>query len=238
MKATRDADDRRDWILVFALADEARPFLERWEQGVGQRVVRRDPRGLPKAMSRWECGDVEVWTCGMGPRNAARWTEWAFRDRLPRRVVTAGYAGALDPALAIGQVVASADPGYPPVDGARWARFHCSDHVATTAVEKAALRARMDADAVEMESGVIREACARRGIPSATIRVISDGASEDLPLDFGALLTRDDRLHFGKLAWRIVRSPKLIPGLIRLGKTTRIAAGNLAEVLVRHLGPA
>ncbi|KAB2664437.1 MAG: hypothetical protein DVB31_09920 [Verrucomicrobia bacterium] len=225
----------RDWMLVFALPDEARPFLARWEQCVGQRPVRADPPGLPRAMARWQCGSTEVWACGMGPRNAARWAAVGLDGKQPRRLVTAGFAGALDPSLALGEVLVAADPGYPAVQGARLARFHCSEVIATTAADKTLLRARTGADAVEMESGVIREACRQRGIPSATIRVVSDIASEDLPLDFGSLMTRDDRLHFGKLAWRIARSPGLVRGLMRLQRNTQLAGGNLAEVLVRHL---
>lgn len=224
-----------DWILVFALPEEAGPFLSLWERQVGGRAVRSDPPGLPRAMARWTFGPEEVWACGMGPRNAARWTAVALEGRRPGRVITGGYAGALDPALALGEVLVSADPGFPAVDGARPARFHCVDRVATTAASKAALRARTGADAVDMESEVIRNACHRLGIPSATVRVISDRADEDLPLDFGELLTADDRLHLGKLAWKVATSPRLIPALMRLQKATRLAGGNLAEVLVRHL---
>ena len=225
----------QDWMLVFALPDEARPFLVRWEKAVGQRPVRADPPGLPRAMARWECGGTEVWTCGMGPRNAAKWAALALEGKHPGRLVTAGFAGALDPSLKVGDVLFDGDPGYPMVPGTRLARFHCSETIAVTRDQKAALRERTGADAVEMESGWIRRECLARGIRSAPIRVVSDVAGEDLPLDFGALSTSDERLDFGKLAWRIVRSPRLIPGLVRLGKNSACAAGKLAEVLVRHL---
>ena len=204
----------------------------------GSTGIPAEMRGLPRAMTSWRCGPGEVWTCGMGPRNAARWLEQGLGACRPGRLISAGYAGALDPALPLGQVLASWDPGFEAWPGVRPGRFHCSSRVAVTAREKAGLRAQTGADAVEMESGVIRVGCAQRKLPAATVRVISDTAGEDLPLDFGELLTRDDQLHFGKLAWRLICSPGVVPGLLRLQKSVRIAGDRLAEVLVRNLAPA
>jgi hypothetical protein len=82
-----------------------------------------------------------------------------------------------------------------------------------------------------MESGAIQDACRAAHIPCATVRVISDQADEDLPLDFNALSKPDKNLDFGKLAWAIARSPGKIGGLLRLQKNTKFAARQLAGVL-------
>jgi nucleoside phosphorylase len=119
--------------------------------------------------------------------------------------------------------------------GAKPARFHCADRVATTPEEKTVLRAASGADAVEMESSVIRTLCRERGIPSATVRVISDAADESLPLDFNALMTADYQMHFGRLAWQLVRNPGKIPELMRFQKRVSFAAQRLAETLVKVL---
>jgi len=84
---------------------------------------------------------------------------------------------------------------------------------------------------VEMESAAIEAVCAERGIPCATVRVISDTAKEDLPLDFNALSKPDQSLDFGKLFLTIVKSPGKIGALMALQKKTRFAAEQLAEVL-------
>ncbi len=106
------------------------------------------------------------------------------------------------------------------------------DRVAVTPEAKRALRDQSWADAVEMESATIRTLCQQRGIPSATVRVISDTAHERLPLDFGALMTSDDRIDFRRLAWELVRSPGKVPELMRFQRRVARASAELARVLV------
>ena len=82
-----------------------------------------------------------------------------------------------------------------------------------------------------MESSVIRTVCREHGLPSATLRAISDAADEDLPLDFNALLTSDQRISLTKLAGALLRSPRTVPELLALQRNTRLAARRLGEVL-------
>jgi hypothetical protein len=84
-----------------------------------------------------------------------------------------------------------------------------------------------------MESAAIHAVCAGQGIPCATVRVISDTAGEDLPLDFNALSKPDKNLDFGKLFLAIARSPGKIGALMELQRKTKFAAEQLAEVLAK-----
>jgi len=180
--------------------------------------------------------DIRILVTGMGAKNAERELRRALESGEPELVLTCGFAGALNPELPIGAAVfdVGTAPDLEPLlakAGARASRFHCSPRVATTAEEKQQLRAEARADAVEMESGVIHAICRARRIPAATVRVISDSANEDLPLDFNTLMNEDDRLSYSKLAVAVLAAPQKIPALLRLQRRTRAAAENLARVV-------
>jgi purine nucleoside phosphorylase len=108
-------------------------------------------------------------------------------------------------------------------------KFHCSDRIASTAAEKRRLRETTGADVVEMESGIIHQIARERGIRCATLRVISDVAEEDFPLDFNALQTADAKLSPLKLAAALLRSPGKIPKLIRFAHQLKPCGQALAQ---------
>jgi adenosylhomocysteine nucleosidase len=195
-------------LVCFAVPQEARPF---------QKFIRgRD--------------DVRVLITGMGARNAERAISKALSQFRPARVFTCGFAGALNPDLLIGDVVCEREIL---LKGAKPVAFHYATRVAITEVEKSALRARTGADVVEMESAVITRACRAAGVECVTLRAISDTAQEDLPLDFNALMTAEETLSPLKLTLAILKAPQKIPALMRLGRSSALAATRLAEVLAR-----
>ena len=199
-------------LVCFAVPEEAAPFL----------------KGLPPG--------VEVIVSGMGGAAAERAVKPKLAERKWRLVLTCGFAGGLSPDLPAEKVVFDADEGFPlrqalTYAGAVPARFHCAGRVAVTAQEKAALRESTGTEVVEMESGVIRRLCRERGVPSATVRVISDTAYEDLPLDFNTLMQDDGRLNLVRLALAVLSRPQKIPALMALGRRSKAAAARLSSVL-------
>lgn len=202
-------------LIAFAVKEEAAPFLER-------------TRGF---------GHLKVVVTGMGQVNARRVIEQALDSQHPSRVFTCGFAGGLNPACEPMSVLFDLDDPLKPLEPklasleARPGRFLCLNKVLCEASAKSKTFQETGCDAVEMESGVIREACRARGIPSGTIRVVSDAADEPLPLDFGALMTPDYRMDFLKLAWTLARSPGRIPALMQFRKRILASADKLACVL-------
>lgn len=205
----------RHILVCFALKEEAGAF--------GKQVAGRN--------------DVFVLLTGIGRTNAER-TVRGFLERSPGALVlTCGFAGGLNPELKIGDVIfLTVDPTLDAsLDraGAKPAGFFCSSRMVTTAREKAELRQITGADAVEMESEAIHALCRERGLPCATVRVISDTADEDLPLDFNQVAKSDLSLDYRKLALAIAKSPGTIPALLRLQRNCRFAAQRLADTLVQ-----
>lgn len=207
-------------LLLFALQREAAPLLP---------LARAEPR-------------LMIGVTGVGRARAERALQNALRQCAPAFIITAGFAGALRPGLPVGTVLFDADFRFPLTSelqaaGAFPGRFHCANHMVITAREKAALHQETGADAVEMESGWLRPLCQQAGLPAATVRVISDTAAEDLPLDFNRLTDARQQLSPLKLAGAILKSPRVLPGLWRLQRQTAFASHALAQVLERSLRP-
>jgi nucleoside phosphorylase len=204
-------------LVCFALEQEAAPF-------------RKMAMKIP---------DVAILVTGMGTKNADAAVRRFLAKNLPKLVLTCGFAGGLDPELESGEVVFMT--GYPALEerlvdvDAIMANFLSSPRIATTAAEKKQLRAETGADVVEMESGAILAVCRENRIPCAMVRVISDTADEDLPLDFNQLVNSETNLSYFRLAWAIVKVPWKIGALIQLHKKTSMAAQQLAEVLTKLL---
>jgi len=223
-------------LICFALNEEAAPF----------RIIAAGKAG------------VSILITGIGRQNAEQSTREFLAAHSPELVLTCGFAGGLNPELKPGEVVFELADRRDELHesqtkkelgdligdswnsslrkkllaaGARPAKFFCADRIATTVAEKKKLRDDTGADAVEMESEAIHAVCRARDIPCATVRVISDTAGEDLPLDFNALSKPDKSLDYGKLIWAIAKSPGKTGGLLRLQKNCGLAAERLADVL-------
>ncbi|MDD5139705.1 MAG: hypothetical protein PHY43_05520 [Verrucomicrobiales bacterium] len=202
-------------LVCFALNEEAAPF---------RKLALRIP-------------DVEILVTGIGAKNAETSLRRFLAKRLPKLVLTCGFAGGLNPELACGDVVFMT--GYPALEerllnaDARLANFFSAPRIATTVAEKKQLRAETGADVVEMESGAILAVCRENRIPCAMVRAISDTASENLPLDFNRLMRTDMSMDPVKLAWAIAKAPWKIGALMQLHKKTSVAAKELADVLAK-----
>jgi len=228
-----DPDDLETILLCFAVEQEAKFFSQLSSSLSGHKWVKFAGGQEAKLFSQ---PGMEILITGIGRDNAERKLHRALKEDHCQLVLSCGFAGGLNPYLATGTVVFSTDEdaGLTPAllaAGACPVRFHSSDRVATTVAEKKALWETTGADAVEMESQIIRAICRAHQIPSATIRVISDAAHETLPLDFNALLTAEQELNYGKLILALLGSPGKIPAILRLQRQTQLAAKNLASVL-------
>ena len=213
------------WLMVAA---EQREF-----EGVLKRANHVRPLEWPgAAFSRQAACNNSRWLLianGPGPRLVERALE---RRPDVERILSIGFCGALDPALRIGDIVVSGE--VPGGLGASFVRGDVVsvDRVAITVREKCDLRAATGAAVVEMESAAVAEKAREWNVPFGCVRVVSDAAGEDLPLDFNQYRDADGRFERTRIALAALGRPfTVLPGLVRLDRHCRRAAERLGEFL-------
>jgi adenosylhomocysteine nucleosidase len=185
--------------------------------------------------------DIRLAENGAGAHHAAAAVDAALTDFDPDAIVSMGFCGALDPALAIADIVVGnailagvdAFAGLQPST----TRPHrtgaiCSiDHVAGTAGEKRTLHS-TGAIAVEMEAAGVAQRAKTLGIPFFCIKAVSDLAEETMANDFNAVLRSDGRFDTMNILASSMRRPWVrLPELIRLRKRCVLAARSLGEFI-------
>lgn len=141
----------------------------------------------------------------------------------PGLIVSAGIAGALDPALRPGDVVIDGDATLVERLGvvlpdARAGGIVGGDAPAASIAAKAMLAAASGAIAVDMESHIARRVADRRGLPFAAIRAIADTAAEALPPAALVGMAPDGGMALGAVLWSLLRQPRQLPALIATGR--------------------
>jgi len=151
-------------------------------------------------------------------------------------LVSTGFCGALDPALRVGDifiaacVLPSASCVQPPASArgsVKTGALLSIDRVASTAAEKAELR-KTGADAIEMEAAGVAQKAAEYNLPFYCVRVVSDAAQDDLPLDFNRMRDAEGRFSRMKI---LVAGFSSFPGLLKLNKQSKAAAQALGDFL-------
>jgi len=226
-------------LVTFALETEFAP----WRRLCGfERVPSKQGEMFA---SRIGDADVRVALTGAGHAAAKRASGRIFDDP-PGVCVVSGLAGALSANYRPGDILVarkvSLATGYRAIEsddallnaaadlGAEIAgRLVTSEQVVSTAGEKRRLAS--SGDAVDMESALIMETAARRGVRSVAIRAISDGADANLPFDFDKVFTEDGRVGKARLIAQLARRPRQLPALLRLARDSREAAESLAGFL-------
>jgi adenosylhomocysteine nucleosidase len=181
----------------------------------------RELSGLRKqAQSRWEL-------VVNGPGRLA--AQALGEKRNVDGIVSTGFCGALDPTLRIGDIIVSTGEVSSPRPFVR-GEILSVDRVAVTAEEKRALRERTGAAAVEMEAAAVEAKAREWGVPFRCVKVVSDVAAEDMPLDFNLFRDSEGRFSRARIALAGMARPfSVMPGLLRLDQNCRRAAERLGE---------
>src|SRR5271165_440629 len=199
----------------------------------------------------WEGQRAILVANGAGPKLAAAAVEIARRavmvadlssSRL-EAIVSIGVCGGLNPSLTPGQVLCpkkvlaldvqevfgchTIEAAHEFVSGVAIS----IDRVAGTLEEKKKLH-EQGGDVVEMEAAGVASKAIQAGLPFYCIKVLSDSADDEMPLDLNEMRTTEGRFARGKIGSYALTHPNVLPGLLRLRRRSEEAAGVLGDFLV------
>lgn len=191
---------------------------------------------------------------GMGAHAASRFLDWlanaptmgAWPYR-PLFTLSAGFCGALDRTLQVGELVVAAEVsdgcgnlwhctlpmGTVPdllSAGIRCGRLVSLNDMVSEPAAKLALGQRHGALAVDMETASVARWCNQHGILFGAVRAVSDELQRGLPAALARVL-HDGRVSPPRLAAALLRRPALLRDLYRLAQDTRVGAHRLAAAL-------
>jgi adenosylhomocysteine nucleosidase len=162
-------------------------------------------------------------------------------------LLSVGVAGALDPELRPGDLLAPVAVRYGPLrlaaDAALVAQLAdaCGarvvdavagvDAMAATPADKAALRAATGAALVDMETHCVARACAAAGRPWAALRAVADDAATTLPAWTARLIREDGRVDALASAKGALNHPADLPALLRVGRASARAHAALKRAV-------
>jgi adenosylhomocysteine nucleosidase len=214
---------------VAALDREIRPLIKRW------RINDREYEGRN---FRFFENEVAVLVCGgVGAEAARRACEAVIKLYQPRLVISAGFAGALDPQLKVGRMltprlVIDANDGSR-TEVSSGSGVLVSFNAVADAGQKLKLGKAYRADAVDMEAAAVARGAEANGILFVAVKAISDEAGFEMPL-LDNFIARDGQFQASRFVLFAAMRPWLWPGVIRLRANTRKASSALCRVLEEY----
>jgi adenosylhomocysteine nucleosidase len=232
------------WGVVFALTIES-GCLEDLLDG----IVTIRPHGFVAREGGLQGRRVAIILAGPGQDNAARAAEILIDGHHPQRVVSAGFAGGLNPEwkrndILVADRLVNAEGCVIDVElpkglsqtleqpGVHRGTLLTNNHVVRSPRERQSLHLQWGAAAVDMETFAVAEVCRRRQTPFSSVRVINDVAGEKLPKDVEYLLSRKPGVaQWGAALGTICRRPAGVKDLYQLRENALVASARLAEFL-------
>jgi len=212
--------------IVAALEREVRPLVKGW------RVIEKDHDG--RRFRFLEERDIVLVCGGVGAAAARRAAEAIISNFAPELVWSAGFAGALDPKLDVGDVirpeyVINAGDGSRVNVGSGRGILVSFGSVASPQ-QKAKLRESYGAQAVDMEAAAVAHSAEAHGIAFAAVKVISDAVNFEFPA-MERFVDSDGRFSEGRFAWFAALRPWLWPQVLKLARNSSCAAHSLCSKL-------
>jgi len=223
--------------IVAALEREVRPLVRHWQ------VRKKEHAG--REFRFYENREAVLVCGGIGPEAARRAAEAVIVLYSPELLYSVGYAGALDPALKVGDVLTPAHV----INGSDGSSLDVSKGQGTllslsavaSVAQKSRLRESYGAQAIDMEASAVARAAEARGVGFRAIKVISDEFNFELPTD-GRFVDAEGRFHQGGFALHVLVRPWLWLPVVHLAsngaRATKALCSELRDILAKEIPAA
>lgn len=187
---------------------------------------------------------ISTWLLGAMGADAALSLEKQLLASKPELVISAGFAGGLQPQLAVGDLVLGENYSDPAVVaklelGSAWRRgkLETASAIVEKSADKLTFGQQTGAMIADLETAHEARICAAHGVPLLSIRCISDAVGDDMPVPAALLLNpvtgRPEPLQLFR---HLITNPGSVPGFNQLLKNAKTAQKNLALGLEEVLG--
>ena len=221
--------------FVFALPMEAAGIVDRLTES--QTTIGDGRKYHTGRLRKFRVAVVES---GVGQEKAGQATEALIDTFRPKRLVSAGYSGALSEELKrfsirIPTVVVRESDGkridlQPESDDSM--TLLTTDFVVATPKRKKSLGKKHHAALVDMETFAVAEQCQERGVPFLSVRIVLDTVDESLPKDVQRIMKSAERSK-ARLAGSVLGSlfsrPSALLDLYKLKERAIDATDRLAK---------
>ncbi len=235
------SESGRSIAITFALPAESSDFARLLTKPIvyardGVECVRGEIHGRP----------VALFHTGVGEKSCRAHIDGFLRQQQLKYLISAGFAGALDEELQVGNLLLAdnfSSPkllASPHLDFAGTGLFVGKLATVPGIIDSKSERERwaMESGAVaaDMETEFIAAACAAHRVPMLSLRVISDTASEPFPAPPNVLFDLErQKTNFGRLALYLVSHPGAVIRLNAFRQRIGLARQSLTSALDKLL---
>jgi len=237
-----------DCIAIFGAVKEEIAGIKR-AMNISDRVRLDKTDAWP---GKWGEQNIVLVRSGVGKQRAEDSALQVIDHFQPQALISAGYAGAVQPELNVGDLVIADSilevngkrkyfPDLNWLDRAR--SIPCSDGIKTvvggllsvnTVIHEPAAKRELGrsycVQAVEMETSAIARVAEEKGLPLLSIRAISDSIEQEL-LDSSSFLGSDGEISTLKAGWYVLTHPGSIKSALSLRAQTQFATQSMTRFL-------
>jgi adenosylhomocysteine nucleosidase len=238
--------------LIAAMPEEIKPLVKELDD-YGKSTL-GGFRLYNFSMSGIQCSLIES---GIGMKRAEAATQYLITSIRPDLLVSFGFGGAVKSGMAVGDLALARksvlcledradnlkiiDLSFPQsvqqamsaIGRERGFNVHeCDFFTSNRILNKKNLSGNLPPDirnpVLDMETWAVAGLATEQEIPLLAIRAISDASDEELVFSLDRFADSDMNIRMSKVIGTIVRTPRILPQLLRLAANCRIAGRNLA----------